>query len=50
VRALRDLLSDAREAGDLWIGTVGELAEHHRGPGGDVPDTEVTSAGTGWPL
>lgn len=50
VRRLRDLIDAARGAGDLWIGTVGELAEHHRGLPPDVSRTEVPAEETGWPL
>ncbi|MGQ4512358.1 polysaccharide deacetylase family protein [Streptomyces sp. DW26H14] len=48
---LRQLLRDAKDFGDLWIGTAGELAAHHletgrRGPGSlDVPTDTL-----GWPL
>jgi peptidoglycan/xylan/chitin deacetylase (PgdA/CDA1 family) len=47
VRRLRDLIEDARASGDFWIGTVGELAEHHRGV--DGPGTEVDTDEIGWP-
>jgi peptidoglycan-N-acetylglucosamine deacetylase len=49
VQRLRHLIDAAQRTGDLWIGTVGELAEHHRGLGADDSRTEVTTEGTGWP-
>jgi peptidoglycan-N-acetylglucosamine deacetylase len=46
---LRELIQTAREFGDMWIGTVGELAEHHRGIGPRAGLTEVPADSLGWP-
>ncbi|MEW2544937.1 polysaccharide deacetylase family protein [Streptomyces sp. NPDC047002] len=48
---LRQLLSDAKDFGDIWIGTAGELAAHHRDTAKDAPGTLDLPARTlGWPL
>lgn len=49
VRKLADLIHTARASGDVWIGTVGELAEHHLAIGPDAPVTEVPTDTIGWP-
>ncbi len=50
VRALRELLDATRDSGEVWIGTVGDLAAHHDALGDDAPATTVTGDATGWPL
>lgn len=47
---LRRLLQDAKDFGDLWIGTVGELADHHRQTARHSPGTHHIPTDTlGWP-
>ncbi len=48
-RRLRDLIVAAKDAGDVWIGTVGDLAEHHLDAGRDLRGTEVAVSQIGWP-
>jgi peptidoglycan-N-acetylglucosamine deacetylase len=49
VRRLADLIHTARASGDVWIGTVGELAAHHLALGPDAPATEAPLDTIGWP-
>jgi peptidoglycan-N-acetylglucosamine deacetylase len=47
---LRQLVQDAKEYGDVWIGTVGELAAHHRAVGQQAAGgTRVATGTLGWP-
>ncbi|MDA5147038.1 polysaccharide deacetylase family protein [Streptomyces sp. AD681] len=48
---LRRLLAEAKEHGDVWIGTAGELAAHHRDRGVRAAGTlDVPLETLGWPL
>jgi peptidoglycan-N-acetylglucosamine deacetylase len=49
VTVLRDLLAAARAYGDVWIGTVGELAAHHASLGDAAPSASLTADATRWP-
>lgn len=50
VQRLRRLVRDAQEYGDVWIGTVGELAAHHRAVGRHAAGgTNVGHSTLGWP-
>ncbi|WP_051839206.1 polysaccharide deacetylase family protein [Streptomyces sp. NRRL F-5126] len=48
---LRQLLSDAKEFADIWIGTAGELAAHHAKTAPREPAAlDVPTDALGWPL
>ncbi|WP_329455643.1 polysaccharide deacetylase family protein [Streptomyces sp. NBC_01497] len=48
---LRQLLRDAQDFGDLWIGTAGDLAAHHRDTAqGAAGVLDVPTDTLGWPL
>ncbi|MFI6344371.1 polysaccharide deacetylase family protein [Streptomyces sp. NPDC050560] len=50
VLRLRELLETAKEFGDIWIGTAGELAAHHRAAGASHPASRQVGADSlGWP-
>jgi peptidoglycan/xylan/chitin deacetylase (PgdA/CDA1 family) len=49
VRRLADLIRAAQAAGDVWIGTVGDLAAHHLALGPDIRTTEAPIDTIGWP-
>ena len=48
-RGLEHLLRETRELGDVWVGPVGELAEHHLALPADVPRVRVDPAAIGRP-